>query len=260
MTTRILLIGSSREEERNPDFSQPSKKGTLRLYLEQRQEQEYDVMEADSAFEALTSAEAFRPDIIFISYRTQLIMSFEIIRLLRENARTKSIPIVMATTMKLPDFERQKIINSCDAFLELPGVSGIVLKTINHLLRRTIPNILIVDDEMDIAIIVGRTLEKIASSITASSGSTALLSLLENRSFDLLITDVCMPGAINGICLAGIAHAMRPELPVIFMTGGVPDVDIQQIATFLGVRAVVEKPIEPHILRSTVTAVLSSKK
>ena len=144
--------------------------------------------------------------------------------------------------------------------MELPGESGIVLKTINRLLHRTIPNILIVDDDTENAIVVARALGKQVSSTTIFSGTSAFLTLLENGPHDLLITDVCMPGAINGIGLAGIAHAINPELPVIFMTGGVPNVDIHQIATLLGVRAVLEKPIDHTILRSTVTAVLSSMK
>ncbi|WP_162300721.1 hybrid sensor histidine kinase/response regulator [Alkalilacustris brevis] len=53
----------------------------------------------------------------------------------------------------------------------------------------------------------------------ASSGPEALEILEEGRAFDLLFTDVVMPGGLNGPQLAEAARQQRPELRVLYMSG-----------------------------------------
>ncbi|MFZ5609671.1 MAG: PAS domain S-box protein [Pseudomonadota bacterium] len=55
--------------------------------------------------------------------------------------------------------------------------------------------------------------------VSASNGREALAALNETADFDLLFTDVVMPGGINGRQLAKEAKALRPHLKVLFTSG-----------------------------------------
>lgn len=119
--------------------------------------------------------------------------------------------------------------------------------------------ILIVDDDLGNLSVAGRMLDNTTCAyFTRTNGIEALEVLKRSEEkVDLLMTDVIRPELLNGIALAGIVLQLRPELPIIFMTGGTPEVDIHEIAADLGVAAVIERPVDVDVFRSTVRTVLS---
>ncbi len=80
------------------------------------------------------------------------------------------------------------------------------------------PRILVVDDDLQQrrSLSLGLRLEGFFT-IEASGGDEAM-RLLESESFELVITDLMMPG-LNGLHLVRRLHAQRPELPVILTSG-----------------------------------------
>jgi DNA-binding NtrC family response regulator len=79
------------------------------------------------------------------------------------------------------------------------------------------PKILIVDDELNIRRILQMAFEKVGyDAITAEDGRTALMEL-EKQRFDVVITDVTMPG-MTGYELQRLINEAAPEIPVIIMT------------------------------------------
>ena len=54
--------------------------------------------------------------------------------------------------------------------------------------------------------------------VEAINAQQALLELHSDRELDLLLSDVGLPG-MNGRELADAARALRPHLPVLFVTG-----------------------------------------
>jgi CheY-like chemotaxis protein len=54
--------------------------------------------------------------------------------------------------------------------------------------------------------------------LSAASPKAALAVLEQKRRIDLLLTDIVMSG-MNGRDLAKAAEALRPNLPVLYMTG-----------------------------------------
>lgn len=84
--------------------------------------------------------------------------------------------------------------------------------------------ILLVEDEDLIRTAVAEVLEEEGFVVTeAESGNAALEILRRVDGFDLLLTDIHMPGSIDGIRLAEETRSMHPGLPVVFVTGR-PDV------------------------------------
>jgi YesN/AraC family two-component response regulator len=87
--------------------------------------------------------------------------------------------------------------------------------------------VLIVDDETTLVFFLKQGLEGSDASFiadSASSGEEALTKLTYNR-YDLLITDLKMPG-ISGFTLVEVARSLHPEISVIVMTAfGSPEVE-----------------------------------
>jgi PAS domain S-box-containing protein len=80
--------------------------------------------------------------------------------------------------------------------------------------------VLIVDDEASIRMLIMEALEEVGYSvIEAGDGGSGLKVLQSDVRIDLLITDVGLPGGINGRQVADAARLKRPDLKVLFITG-----------------------------------------
>ena len=82
------------------------------------------------------------------------------------------------------------------------------------------PDILLVDDEediLDLGIYVLR--EAGYEAVPALSGDIAVILLEQGLPFQVLITDVVMPGLLDGFALARRARELRPEIRIIYSTG-----------------------------------------
>ena len=120
------------------------------------------------------------------------------------------------------------------------------------------PRILLVEDEFLIRLAIAETLEDEGFEVVQAETGDAAHALLEaelafGTGFDVLLTDINLPGARNGLRLAEEARAMLPGLRVIYATGR-PD-------TMAGARmgphdAFLPKPYGPaevlHVLRRTL--------
>jgi CheY-like chemotaxis protein len=80
--------------------------------------------------------------------------------------------------------------------------------------------ILLAEDEMLIRELAAEDLAEAGHDVVAVGSGDEALALLETDSaFDLLFTDIRMPGAVDGVELARRAKAISPDLPVIYATG-----------------------------------------
>ncbi len=81
-------------------------------------------------------------------------------------------------------------------------------------------HILVVEDNEAVLDLVTRQLQSLGyRTTTAKNGPEAVVLLQEGTSFDLLFTDVVMPGGMNGRQLADEATKLQPGLPVLFTSG-----------------------------------------
>ena len=80
--------------------------------------------------------------------------------------------------------------------------------------------VLVVDDEPTIRMLVAEVLQDFGyAAIEAGDGPTGLKVLQSDARVDLLVTDVGLPGGMNGRQLADAARVARPGLKVLFITG-----------------------------------------
>ena len=80
--------------------------------------------------------------------------------------------------------------------------------------------VLVIDDEPTIRMLIGELLaESGYAVIEAPDGPAGLKVLQSNARIDLLITDVGLPGGMNGRQVADAARVSRPDLKVLFITG-----------------------------------------
>ncbi|MDH7639047.1 ATP-binding protein [Sphingomonas oryzagri] len=80
--------------------------------------------------------------------------------------------------------------------------------------------VLVVDDEPSVRLLVADALSEHGyACIEAHDGPAGLRILQSNAKISLLITDVGLPGGLNGRQVANAARDLRPDLPVLFITG-----------------------------------------
>ena len=80
--------------------------------------------------------------------------------------------------------------------------------------------VLVVDDEPTVRMLVTEVLEDLGyTAIEAADGSAGLKVLQSDVRIDLLVTDVGLPGGMNGRQLADAARVARSGLKVLFITG-----------------------------------------
>ena len=80
--------------------------------------------------------------------------------------------------------------------------------------------ILVVEDEPFIRDLLLEVFQEAEFDVAeANNGEEAVALLERDGGFDLLLTDVHMPGRFDGIALARQARTRHPNLPVVFATG-----------------------------------------
>jgi CheY-like chemotaxis protein len=108
--------------------------------------------------------------------------------------------------------------------------------------------ILVVDDVAEVLELVAEILADLGYDVVCTSdGARALKILRDGRRFDLLFTDVMMPG-LHGFELAQRAKAMEPSLRVIYLSGYSAMLP-EDVETF---GPVLRKPFRANELRAAV--------
>jgi CheY-like chemotaxis protein len=80
--------------------------------------------------------------------------------------------------------------------------------------------VLVIDDEPTVRMLVTEVLADLGyTAIEAEDGAARLKVLNSDARIDLLVTDVGLPGGMNGRQVADAARVVRPDLNVLFITG-----------------------------------------
>lgn len=116
--------------------------------------------------------------------------------------------------------------------------------------------VLVIDDEPSIRMLITDVLEEAGfSSIEAGDGPAGLKVLQGSTRIDLLITDVGLPGGMNGRQVADAARALRPDLKVLFITGYAENAAVGNGHLDRGM-AVLTKPFAMEALRAKIAEII----
>ncbi len=117
--------------------------------------------------------------------------------------------------------------------------------------------LLVVEDDDAVRLLVVEELHSLGyATIDAANGRDAL-GLLEHAEVDMILSDVVLPGGMNGTELAAGVLALRPGLPVLFMSGYTENAIIHNGRLDPGVN-LLEKPFSRRQLAQAVSAALAA--
>jgi excisionase family DNA binding protein len=109
------------------------------------------------------------------------------------------------------------------------------------------PRVLVADDEASVREVLARTLALADYDVETVADGSAAIERLRLAEFDLLVTDLKMPG-VDGLGVIREARRLRPSLPVVIVTGFSSEASAIE-AIDLGVSGYLTKPFRiPKVL------------
>jgi DNA-binding response OmpR family regulator len=121
----------------------------------------------------------------------------------------------------------------------------------------TTARVLVVDDEAVIRNFLMRVLEREGYAVSAASNGREALTLLENTTFELLLTDIRMDH-LDGVGLLEEARSLYPDLAIILLTGHAT-VESAVVALRRGASDYLLKPVKNEDLVEAVAAGLEKR-
>jgi len=96
----------------------------------------YETLQTEDGLEAINLAWANRPDLILMDIRLPDVSGLEVTRRLRDDDRSKEIPIIAVTAFAMEWHEREALDSGCDAYISKPiSILGF-LNTVESFLTR----------------------------------------------------------------------------------------------------------------------------
>jgi PAS domain S-box-containing protein len=119
--------------------------------------------------------------------------------------------------------------------------------------------VLVVDDEPTVRMLVAEVLQELGyQALEAADGAAGLALLRSARRIDLLVTDVGLPGGMNGRQVADAARLLRPGLKVLFITGYAENAALSDGQLEPGLH-VMTKPFAMEALASRIKALITGR-
>jgi two-component system OmpR family response regulator len=120
-----------------------------------------------------------------------------------------------------------------------------------------VPHILIVEDDTAIARMTAKFLTENGLRVTTASDGSAMERSLGGGAFDLILLDLMLPGAVDGIALCRQVRA-QSQIPIIMLTARSEEVD-RILGLEIGADDYVTKPFSSRELLARIRAVLRRK-
>jgi PAS domain S-box-containing protein len=110
--------------------------------------------------------------------------------------------------------------------------------------------VLIVDDEADGRELVARFLDAAGATVQAAGSAAEALAVLDNETFDVIVSDLAMPGE-DGLALVGAVRTRGIRTPMVALTAHA-GAQMRIRALMAGFSTYIAKPVEPAELTAVV--------
>ena len=118
------------------------------------------------------------------------------------------------------------------------------------------PTVLLIDDDRDVLGVLGEFVTTLGyAAVTAMTGVAGISAVSADPPPDVVLLDINMPGALNGVQVLHAIKAHHPDLPVIMVTASV-DLDIARATLREGAMDYVTKPVALARLSEVLTAAM----
>ena len=112
---------------------------------------------------------------------------------------------------------------------------------------------LLVDDNLDVLEVSSLYLKELGYQVHALDNPRAALKAIEQAPYSLVVTDIVMPGGMDGIDLAKVIRERQPGMPIVLVTA------YSEVAASLGEDyVVVRKPYQVGDLSRAISSAISS--
>ena len=113
--------------------------------------------------------------------------------------------------------------------------------------------VLVVEDEPLILDMISQELAEQGFAVLEAETGEAALSIIESgQTVDVLLTDMGLPGELDGWRLAATAREAKPELPVIYVTGYTVDREAAVPGSVF-----LKKPYRPSAITETIRTLIA---
>ncbi len=122
--------------------------------------------------------------------------------------------------------------------------------------QKMLKSILVVDDDRNLSTTLAIILKRAGYQVFVANDSIQAMEEITDNVVDLVILDLHMP-EMDGLTLLSKIHSDNPRLPVLVLTAN-PSLEKATEAANLGSCGLLLKPIDPHLLLTSVEEILEN--
>jgi len=252
----------------------------------------FQTIRASNGKEAFDKAICELPDLILLDVMMPEMNGFEVARILKEDSRTRSIPIIMVTALDDPGNEHAGRQAGAEEYLAKPVRPRELIARANSLIalrqyrdqliirnhsqwsfivdkhsddtgpepQKQLPLVLLVEDNESDAALVGHLLKDLPLRIERLANGADAVELCQTGRVDLMLLDLLLPG-LNGfeVCRQVKGSEKGKDLPIVVITC-LEDMDSRLKCIELQADDFLVKPIVGRELQARVKILLEKKK
>lgn len=122
-------------------------------------------------------------------------------------------------------------------------------------MKTTAAQILLVDDDCDIAEFLAMLLAEMGHQVVTAGNGRAAIDALQKQEFDLIIADYAMP-KIDGLALLAEVNLMGALVPLVFVTGrGTKELAMKALRE--GAYDFIEKPVTEVVFKERIAKAIA---
>ncbi|HCS49397.1 MAG: hypothetical protein A2V45_13135 [Candidatus Aminicenantes bacterium RBG_19FT_COMBO_58_17] len=252
----------------------------------------FQTIRASNGREAFDKAICELPDLILLDVMMPEINGFEVARILKEDSRTRSIPIIMVTALDDPENEHAGRQAGAEEYLAKPVRPQELIARANSLIalrqyrdqlnirnhsqwsfivdkhsddagpepQKQLPLVLLVEDNESDAELVRHFLKDLPLRVERLANGADAVELCQTGRVDLMLLDLLLPG-LNGfeVCRQVKGSEKGKDLPIVVITC-LEDMDSRLKCIELQTDDFLVKPIVGRELQARVKILLEKKK